>query len=184
MKHNSSLQTWPDSLNRQRGVVLFVALIVLVAMSLAGISMMRSVDAGNKIAGNLANRQGATHAAEFAFEQAMAQLRTLTSTGAASEDSAGAGYSSDFQNQSHFERNWNAAWDLGTDAVTGNNVSVFIDRMCSGSDCQSMLTFSSAAEGVGRSSSLSLMLQREHYRVLARVTTPQGLVTYLEEKIY
>jgi type IV pilus assembly protein PilX len=184
MKHNAHLQNRPNRLNHQRGVVLFVALIVLVAMSLAGISMMRSVDAGNKIAGNLANRQGATHAAEFAFEQAIAQLRTLTSTGAASEDSAGAGYSSDFQSQPHFERDWNTAWNLGTDAVTGNNVSVFIDRMCSGTDCQSMLTFSSAAEGIGHSGSLTLALQREHYRVLARVTTPQGLVTYLEEKIY
>ena len=31
---------------RQKGVVLFIALIVLAAMSLAGIGMLRSVDTG------------------------------------------------------------------------------------------------------------------------------------------
>ena len=37
----------------QSGVVLFIALIVLVAMTLAGIAIMRSVDTGNQIAGNV-----------------------------------------------------------------------------------------------------------------------------------
>ena len=52
----------------QRGVILFIALIVLVAMSLAGIALMRSVDTNVMIAGNLAFRQGATLAADRAFE--------------------------------------------------------------------------------------------------------------------
>ena len=41
----------------QQGVILFIALIVLVAMSLAGIALMRSVDTNVLIAGNLAFRQ-------------------------------------------------------------------------------------------------------------------------------
>ena len=36
---------------RQRGAVLFIALIVLVAMSLAGIALIRGVDTANLIAG-------------------------------------------------------------------------------------------------------------------------------------
>ena len=38
----------------QSGVVLFIALIVLVAMTLAGIAIMRSVDTGVAISGNVA----------------------------------------------------------------------------------------------------------------------------------
>src|SRR4051812_32753519 len=42
---------------RQDGVVLFIALIVLVAMTLAGIAMIRSVDTALGIAGNMAFKQ-------------------------------------------------------------------------------------------------------------------------------
>ena len=44
----------------QSGVVLFIALIVLVAMSLAGVALVRSVDTNLLIAGNLAFKQGDT----------------------------------------------------------------------------------------------------------------------------
>jgi Tfp pilus assembly protein PilX len=44
--------------SRIRGAVLFIALIVLVAMTLAGIAIMRSVDTATLIAGNLAFKQG------------------------------------------------------------------------------------------------------------------------------
>jgi Tfp pilus assembly protein PilX len=37
----------------QRGVVLLVALIILVALTLAGVALIRSVDTANIIAGNL-----------------------------------------------------------------------------------------------------------------------------------
>jgi Tfp pilus assembly protein PilX len=39
---------------RQRGVMLIIALIVLVAMTMAGIAMMRSVDTATIVAGNIA----------------------------------------------------------------------------------------------------------------------------------
>lgn len=48
----------------QRGVVLLIALIMLVAMTLAGIGMMRSVDTGSMIAGNLAFRHATSQASD------------------------------------------------------------------------------------------------------------------------
>lgn len=42
---------------RQGGAILFIALIVLVAMTLAGIAMIRSVDTALGIAGNMAFKQ-------------------------------------------------------------------------------------------------------------------------------
>ncbi len=57
--------------NRQDGVVLMVALIILVAMTLAGVALIRSVDTANVIAGNLAFHQSATNAGERSTEQAV-----------------------------------------------------------------------------------------------------------------
>lgn len=59
---------------RQRGLVLIVALVVLVAITIAGAAMMRSVDTSTLVAGNLAFQQAATHAADKAFEQALVML--------------------------------------------------------------------------------------------------------------
>lgn len=57
---------------RQCGVVLMVALIILVAMTLAGVALIRSVDTANVIAGNLSFRQSATGAGERGTEVALA----------------------------------------------------------------------------------------------------------------
>ena len=59
---------------RQRGVVLFVALIVMVAMSLAAIALVRSVDTTNRAIGNLAFRQAAIQPAALAVEDAAQAL--------------------------------------------------------------------------------------------------------------
>ena len=59
---------------RQRGVVLFVALIVMVLMSLAAIALIRSVDTTNLVIGNLSFRQAAILPANQAVEDAVASL--------------------------------------------------------------------------------------------------------------
>ena len=58
----------------QAGVVLMMALIVLVAMTLAGIALVRSVDTSNIIAGNLAFKQAATNSGDTGIEAAAAWL--------------------------------------------------------------------------------------------------------------
>ncbi len=61
-------------IRRQQGVVLFIALIVMVAMSLAAIALIRSVDTTNVLIGNLAFRQSSILPANLAVEQAAAAL--------------------------------------------------------------------------------------------------------------
>jgi Tfp pilus assembly protein PilX len=58
----------------QRGVVLFIALLVMVALSLAGIALIRSVDTATIVAGNLAFKQAAASAVDRGFEQAVEAL--------------------------------------------------------------------------------------------------------------
>ena len=57
-------------------MVLFIALIVLVAMTLAGIALVRSVDTTNVIAGNLAFQQSATNSGDTGTEFALTWLQT------------------------------------------------------------------------------------------------------------
>jgi Tfp pilus assembly protein PilX len=66
---------------KQQGVVLLIALIILVAMTLAGIGMMRSVDTGVVIAGNLAFRQASLNAADAGTSQGFATLTLYANSG-------------------------------------------------------------------------------------------------------
>ncbi len=68
----SFLQAAPPA--RQCGVVLFVALIVMVALSLAAIALIRSVDTTTTVIGNLAFRQASILPANMAVEEAAAAL--------------------------------------------------------------------------------------------------------------
>lgn len=67
--------------HKQLGVVLFFSLIALVALSLAAIALIRSIDTGNVIAGNLAFRQATLQASDHGVEAAFIAMRdTLSNT--------------------------------------------------------------------------------------------------------
>lgn len=77
-KTNGRRMAMPRS---QRGVVLFIALIVLVAMTLAGIGMMRSVDTGSVISGNLAFRQATVNASDAGISAGFNTLVSVANSG-------------------------------------------------------------------------------------------------------
>lgn len=141
-------------MRRQQGVVLFIALIVLVAMSLAGIALLRSVDTNVLIAGNLAFRQGATMAGDWGIEDARLLLSTNTGSGITTLNNdqpaltqAGgipnppwpnSAYWANWAQSSDLTGNtsnpaddfdWSTARSMGTDAA-GNSVSYVIHRLC------------------------------------------------------
>ena len=58
----------------QRGVVLFIALIVMVALSIAGIALVRSVDSGLSVTANLGFRQASIPPSTWAVEKAIADM--------------------------------------------------------------------------------------------------------------
>ena len=137
------MRTAATTLRRaQRGAVLFIALIVLVAMSLAGLAMMRGVDTGAMIANNLAFKEGATMAADSGVEAARTWL--LNNPGATLYNNQpgvtnGTGYFATWQEGLDFIKgdadatndfNWTGnAVALATDAA-GNQASYVIHRMC------------------------------------------------------
>src|SRR5437879_13137562 len=73
---------------RQRGVTLFIALIVLVAMTMAAVAMMRSVDTATVVAGDIGFRQSAVNAADQGVQAAYAWLGGTVTTPAITSDDA------------------------------------------------------------------------------------------------
>lgn len=65
----------------QQGVVLVITLIVLVAMTLAAIALVRSVDTANVVAGNMAFKQGAALTGDSGTEIAIGCLSGTTNAG-------------------------------------------------------------------------------------------------------
>ena len=59
---------------RQRGVVLFIALIAMVVLSLAGVALIRAVDTTGSVAGNIAFREAAAAATNLSLEKAVYSL--------------------------------------------------------------------------------------------------------------
>ena len=79
-QHNS-LRACDGLPNRQGGVVLLIALIVLVVMTMGGIALVRTVDTTNLIAGNLAFQQAATRSGDRSTNEAIVTfLEANTST--------------------------------------------------------------------------------------------------------
>lgn len=94
----------------QRGVVLMAALIALVAMTLAALALVRSVDTGLVISGNLAFKQATTQAGDAGTETAVEWI--LANSAGLKDTAAASGYYA----------NWMEACDL-----TGNKTPTNAD---------------------------------------------------------
>lgn len=181
---------------RQRGAVLFIALIVLVAMSLAGIALIRGVDTANLIAGNLAFKQNATHGGDWAAEQARAWLQAQGAP-ALYADVPGRYYAAmqtglDFTNTdpSKPDFDWtNSAASIGPDPAGNPDVRYVIHRMCDlagnpGSvNCVRTTTggTSDSTKGGATYGGAALPSTSQiYYRITARVTGPRNTVSYVQ----
>ena len=80
------------SAKHQNGIILFFALIALVAMSLAAAALIRSVDNSTLVAGNLAFKQSAQMSADSAFSLASTYLTAPANQAALTTGVATSGY--------------------------------------------------------------------------------------------
>lgn len=101
----------------QSGLALIVALIVLVAMSLAGVALIRSVDTSSLVASNMTFRQTARESTDAGIEFARSWLMTqaLLSDTALDANNTSYGY---FATRSGLDLTGNAT---GSDIVWQNN---------------------------------------------------------------
>lgn len=186
----------------QRGVVLFITLIVLVAMTLAGIALVRSVSTTTLIAGNLSFQEGATLSGDAGIETAVTWLETNNPATGLYQSNLPMGYVAARQDPA-IGQSWDAFWanqlipagqvrTLSPDAA-GNTVSYVIHRMCSptipqpfaptsaGANCA---TSPASTTGTGSSrGSGAIQLQysnQYYYRITSRIAGPRNTVSYVQ----
>ena len=134
---------------RQGGTILIIALIVLVAMTLAGIATMRSVDTATITAGNIGLRQASVNAADQGIQAGVAWLTAILNANLASTlindnhqpGTASKGYFSSVppaNDPDWYEPlNWSEAGQLnnGNPDAGGNVVFFLIHRLCPVANC-------------------------------------------------
>lgn len=95
---------------KQRGVVLIVSLVILVALTIAGIALVRSVDTTSLVAGNLAFQQSASHSGEAGIEGAIRTYLETQSREDLSADHFDRGYTASTPAAGN-PVNWDAYWN-------------------------------------------------------------------------
>ena len=191
-RNSAGLVSRPPLRRSQSGVVLFIALIVLVAMTLAGIGLVRSVSTGNLIAGNLAFKQSAVNAGELAIESAMQWLAANTSGTVLNADNTARGYSSAMGVVSDWTDAsvWQYAFPASpTEDAAGNKVQTVIHRMCTNTGAynatgnQCALQASTTA-GTGTSKAVGSYVYNTkpmaYYRVTTRIQGPRNTTSYIQ----
>lgn len=190
----------------QRGVVLFVAMIVLVIMALAGVAMVKQSGTGLSIAGNMAFRQNATAAADLGTETAMAWWAPLRGTAALNADVPGQAYFSDWgvlggarHTGDPTQYDWPSAALVTADDGNGNEVRYVIERLCltagDGPDVPTQLCVSTQDLNGGNQSGSTcteypnarVLCENSasiHYRISTRVLGPKNTVSYIQTMVY
>ena len=197
----------------QKGVVLFVALISLLIMSLAAAALIRSVDTGVLVAGNLAFKQSATISADNGLVSAINWLKN--NGGILTAPSLANGYYDNITTALALTStaNWpdnTPAWSdtnsklaagngitAGVD-MSGNTIRYVIQRMCRNTGVVNVTPapahclFGTAASGgnslSGKSDpelgALTSYSTSPMYRVTAKVTGPKNTISYIQAYIF
>ncbi|MGQ0443062.1 MAG: pilus assembly PilX family protein [Methylophilaceae bacterium] len=117
----------------QQGLVLFIALVALVAMSLAAAALIRSVDSGVLVAGNLAFKQSAILSAETGIARA---YRYINENSAILETQNANGYFAVLDDAVNLTANntWTSANSVLVEKdisdLSGNETRFILQRMC------------------------------------------------------
>jgi type IV pilus assembly protein PilX len=207
-----NFRSGPRSLRRQAGVILIITLIALVAMTLAAVALVRSVDTGTIVAGNLGFKQSAVVSGDAGLEAARAWL--LVNATLLASDSSNNGYYATRQDSVDFTgartpavTTDNVDWDgtngssvskarkvnSGTADNAGNVVSYVIHRMCDipggiNDPGQACATATIDATGSPKDapdySKYGLQSSKlVYYRVTSRVLGPRNTITYVQSML-
>jgi len=197
---------------RQGGTILIIALIVLVAMTLAGIATMRSVDTATITAGNIGLRQASVNAADQGIQAGVDWLNTIITanlgpTLIADNHQAGTaskGYFSSVPANDpdwYDPLNWNEAGQLnnGNPDAGGNVVFFLIHRLCTLSNCDTNATCNGTANtcastlssadlaGEGhdqtRPTDSHTTVPAIHYRVTAKAVGPRNSISIVQSLV-
>jgi type IV pilus assembly protein PilX len=181
---------------RQSGVVLMVALIVLVAMALAGIAMVRSMGTGLGVAGNLAFRQNAMSSGDRGAAAAVSQVLSVGEAGLLVNNPAVAYFATmqpGFDPLTYPWRTGNNSLLVTADDGRGNEVRIVTHRLCTvpgiannpsgGQNCVYDVQ-GVAADNRVRPPSAADKLFQPAYRVTTAVFGPRNALSYTQTFVF
>jgi type IV pilus assembly protein PilX len=176
----------------QQGVVLFVALIVLIIMTLAGLALLRQMGAGTSIAGNIAFKENATSVADRGTEFANAWI--VANYAITASDSVADGYFSSWGGSvdpTTFD--WDAQSKLLVDdqVQTGNTTRFIIQRLCLTPNMSALAPAQSCSDsavintgdshaGAGYPGVLPGTSTKPFFRITTRVDGPRNTISYTQ----
>jgi len=193
-------------------MVLFVALIAMVAIALAAVALVRSVDTTTLISGNLAFRQSATSSGDIGIGDAIAALTAIQTANAGTNvfmvtahplnnDSATTGYYTSINPALSLTNG--ATWtdDTSSNSVvdaSGNSYRYIIQRMCRTANqlprVENCLFSAATTDNSGKSVPLPSEIcdtagcpqggQAPLYRVTVRVLGPKNTISYIQSIVH
>jgi type IV pilus assembly protein PilX len=198
-------------MHRQRGVVLFIALIALVTLMLAAVALVRSVDTSALISGNLAFKQAATTGGDSGITLAINRMKAIGTANAALNPTKDAGHPFNTSDPANGYYSWldsaldlkaAATWAPGasyppagtqiTDA-NGNTIRYIIQRMCKNSAAGALAVASncvySASQADKETHDPNVVRpvtsgSSPLNRVTVQITGPRNTVSYVQAFIY
>lgn len=192
----------PKCRRSQSGVVIFLALIVLVALTLGGLALFRSADMGVLIVGNLGSQKSATRSGDAGTEAAVTWLDANGSGTVLHSNNAAAGYvAAGVNDVPATNQTWAQYWSqltstyppktLTQDTVTGNTVSYLIQRLCDregppydpGPPPVQCVKPSTSVSGGSSKTTDVVPIDRPtsvYYRVTSRIVGPRDTVSFIQ----
>jgi len=179
----------------ERGYMVPVVLIALVAMLVSGIALVRSMDTHQTIAGNLAFRSATVHSSDRGVQSAVIWLSSQADTAVLNANAPASGYYA-----VAIEPNWDdpefwahcancTVTPAGGDAA-GNTINWVVHRMCTAqldpndanNQCARLSASSPAATGGSfASDAVNFSGASQHYyRITVRVLGPRNTSTLVQ----
>lgn len=200
MKYNNSMLTVSNThtnpfLAKQKGLVLFIALIALVVMSLAAAALIRSVDSSVLVAGNLAFKQAATMLADTGIANSYTFISGASTTTLESDTTADGYYPTlDDSMVLTSASNWDNTHSFTASNQSGYETRYILQRMCRATgpgdttNCLAgignALANSKGSKGYGSYGGAAGSSNAIVYRVTVRVTGPKNTASYLQAFVY
>lgn len=198
----------PQLRTRQRGTILIIALIVLVAMTLAGIATMRSVDTATILAGNIGLRQASVNAADQGIQASVNWLTANLGPTLVNDNhqpgTASKGYFSSVAASDpdwYDKLTWSEAGQLnnGNPDAGGNVVFFLIHRVCAIPNCDTSATCGGKPNTCASTLSTAALTQQGndqtrptdshstapaiHYRVTAKAVGPRNSISIVQSMV-
>jgi type IV pilus assembly protein PilX len=124
-------QGFPAPPRAQRGYMLVLVLVALVAMMVSGVALVRSMDTNQLVAGNLASRNATVNSADAGVLAAVAYIQSHATDGVLNGDVAASGYYAEGADQQWTTPTfWTNCTSCAITDTANNQVSWTVSRMC------------------------------------------------------